>query len=516
MNNLNSDLLIDVISFLNVKDSCFLSTTCKRMYFLVHQCQNILGTQLSTSYTSRPRGTRQPMDDYRQCLESLSSKPNFALVFLASDAEYDLCSYLHQNGPPELVTVGVKAPDIQANLHQNVECDIDACLMMVTMPPSNTNVIPFNLSGQTCRTLMKTLTNSTPKTEDMVEFWKVFILYVCGDGYYHAERIVSELQSRFPNATIVGGVCEYGNVSVQTGTKRNLEEVEDGVFGLALGGDVPVRTIVSRGMKSVTSGDKLSLEPSRWIVHDVEMTSPEDESYPLYADDDSALKPMYLVRSIMDKSSGQIVSPNVMFNSVTDQPEFIGLRRNQMDGYELHVIHSFSIQSDGIMLMSDGRSEENISPNNSEIDFFALDSEACLQDLDHTLKCLKLQTQNDVILGGMMFSCNGRGPEKSCMLRTEMADAGCFQKYFPRVCLGGFYAGGEIGPKAMVGKKDVFQKGEACVQAFTVVFALFVVPPVKPGSFTFEDSDSNIHEFVRQKLRERSTISRTRMAQGTK
>jgi len=511
MDHLNSDLLIHAISYLNAQDSCFFSTTCKRMFFLVHQYQSILGTQLSTHCRSRSREDRQPRDEYKQCLACLSSKPNFALLFLASDAECDLCSDLYQSGPPGLATVGVRAPKIQANCNQTIECDIDACLMLGTMPPKNTEIIPFNVSGRTSSTLIKTLTNLSPDTENSVDFWKVFLVYICGDGYYHAESFVSELQSKYPHATIVGGVCDSGYVSCKRMEGRvqrpGPASVEDGIFGLAFGGDVPVRTIVSRGMKSVTGGDKLSLERSRWIVHDAGISRTGDQSYPLSREDvyaDSELRPMHIIRSIIDNSSGQVVSPLSMLNSVTNPPEYIGLRRNEMDGYELHTLYPFSIQSESIMLLTtDGTPEPNIPLSNAEIDLFALDPESCLQDLDHTLRNLKLQTQNDMILGGVMFSCNGRGPEKSCMLKTEMADANCFQKYFPKVCLGGFYAGGEIGPEAVVGKRNIFQRGKACVQAFTVVFALFVVPPVKPGSFTFEDSHSNVLDFVRWHLEER-------------
>jgi small ligand-binding sensory domain FIST len=40
-------------------------------------------------------------------------------------------------------------------------------------------------------------------------------------------------------------------------------------------------------------------------------------------------------------------------------------------------------------------------------------------------------------LGGLMFSCSGRGPERRSLLREEMADAKRFHKHFPDVNLCG-------------------------------------------------------------------------------
>ena len=51
------------------------------------------------------------------------------------------------------------------------------------------------------------------------------------------------------------------------------------------------------------------------------------------------------------------------------------------------------------------------SLQNAEIDFFALDGESCMEDMDMTMSKLKEQTSGEEILGAVMFSCNGRGPQ---------------------------------------------------------------------------------------------------------
>ena len=100
-----------------------------------------------------------------------------------------------------------------------------------------------------------------------------------------------------------------------------------------------------------------------------------------------------------------------------------------------------------------------------------------------------------------MFSCNGRGPSARSLLRELMSDATCFHKHFETLPCCGFYAGGEIGPMAYAKcKSTVFQRGKVEVQAFTVVFALFIVPMEQPRAYHLDDSDENVAAFVRNRL----------------
>ena len=57
-------------------------------------------------------------------------------------------------------------------------------------------------------------------------------------------------------------------------------------------------------------------------------------------------------------------------------------------------------------------------------------------------------------------------------------DASIFAKVFPSAKLLGFYAGGEIGPKALAAApaSRATQVGHAAMQGFTAVFGLFMVP----------------------------------------
>ena len=67
----------------------------------------------------------------------------------------------------------------------------------------------------------------------------------------------------------------------------------------------------------------------------------------------------------------------------------------------------------------------------------------------------------------------------ACMAVGEPAyDAASFARIFPHAKMLGFYAGGEIGPKALAAApaSRATQVGRAAMQGFTAVFGLFMVP----------------------------------------
>lgn len=546
---MNSDLLINIVSHVNVIDSGKFAQTSKRMYYLVHRYHDILGPQL-VACSSLENGEFRPVSElYKACVLKLSIRPNLALAFNTLKG-HDLSTQLRKSMPGDSVVVGAVADSIQANIRGEVQCESPSAMMMGSLSTERTQMVPFKLPGGELNTLSEQLQHTTPHRENMGSYWKVFIVYVCGSGYYSAESFIAGLQATFPEAAIVGGICDNGFVSQHdTFTKKvlkkksvidlrkllhvydggdndviyqytdrddlvervfdfmnrkqyHIHEVEDGIFGLALGGDVPVRSIVSRGVRSITRKEiSLTEAPSEWYIDGVSLLRPSDENYP-FRGDPELLKPVHVIRTLWNSTTDKIVCPMDFLARLEHQPEYIGIRRSGADGFELSVLSPFSLQTNSIIIMTDGSPTQEESLEKANIDFFSLDPKACLGHVDMTLGKLKERTKNEVVLGALMFSCNGRGPEKSCMLREQMADAKRFHKHFPDIPCLGFYAGGEIGPMAMVGNVDVFQTGKAAVQGFTAVFALFIVPEVTPGAFSFDDSDQNVARYLDERMAE--------------
>lgn len=491
IDHFNSDILVQVILFLNVLDSSSFSKSSKRLCYLVDQLRILQGPQLVAEASDDLSGS------YKACLLQLTSPPNLALSFgrpgLLARATFRLDSL-----PKSAVCVGVEsAAGMQANIGDIVDCNSRCGLMVGSFLPERTQIIPFLIDEDEEDENDEILTWN--KLSSIGSTCKAIMVYACGVGADSVERIVHRLQALNPAAAIVGGICSSGFVSEHDVGKQRvgLKVVRNGIFGVAFAGDVPVRSIVSRGVKSAVYEKG---EASSWRVHDSSFVKPSDEAY-YFRGPPEYLRPYHKISSIRNVETDSIMSPiEYFFGRQVGGVEFVGLKRPQEDGFELHPVEHYSLQTNCLILFTEGPEEQEETYEGASIDGFLLDGNACLQDMDSTLEKLHEQTKNESIVGAIMVSCNGRGPQPGRLLPEKMADAQRFHNHFPGVPCLGFYAMGEIGPTALVGNENVFQSGKASVQGFTAVFALFILPAVEPGSFQIDDGVENVSTFVQSKL----------------
>ena len=283
----------------------------------------------------------------------------------------------------------------------------------------------------------------------------------------------------------------------------DLKHVESGIFGLAIGGDgVPVSAVVSRGCRSVTSGD-IAPQASIWTVSDAAVLRPGQVGHPFYrADPAGGNELFHVINRVKNNETGEEI--NGIDFVLQNRAEFVGIKRNNGDGFDLTMLQSYNVATGHLMLleMPNGpddatRTGEIPDHRGSLIDLFNLDGQACIEDVGIKLDRLKELVSGKRLLAGLMFSCNGRGPARSYLINKEMCDAKAWHDRFPSVPLLGFYAGGEIGPRAMAGNTNIFQQGLASLQGYTAVFVLFVVPKIKLGSFAIDDCPESVDEFMR-------------------
>ena len=460
MDRIDADLWMNILSFVNVVDACQgLQFTCKRFYYLVHHYQELAAPQLAAAFSEE------------ECLLQLSRKPTLVLSFTT----HALSDNQPTKIPRDAVVLGAIASDVQANIHGRVTTEPG--VLMASFPPETTHVTSFYI-GFTGSSLWETF------MPEPGEDYQVIIVYICHSGNEQAEGIegfIENLQSQYPNATIVGGVCEGGFVSTEDGI---ITQVENGIIGI-MARNMPIKSIVSRGVKSLLD--------MTYHVHEAQLVRSTDEEYFFVGLEE----PYHSITAIRDYE-GKVMNPISLLER--HQPDFCGLRRVGMDGFELNVLTPISLILESIILMTDGSREQEQSLENAELDLFSLDGETCKQHMDWTLEQLKKQTQDQVILGAIMFSCKERGPEAGGFLGERMSDATRFRKHFPTIPCLGFYAGAEIGPPALARHENVFQRGKAAVQGFTAVFALFIVPAMEPRSYDLDDSDANVIAFVRSRL----------------
>lgn len=390
--------------------------------------------------------------------------------------------------------------------------------------------------------------------KEVSHYWKAVIVYACGHGAAFVESFVSTIQQTLPHAAIVGGICSQGYVSdrqrsmeeLQAMSVRQLRDLlnqryggsnglsfvekselvhhiyqlqqchlqdtkqhnnnsnsryiplhpaEDCVFGVVLGGDAPVRSVVSRGVRSIIQGTPQPSSP--YVVRGVTLARPEDPDFIFQGNE---MQPIHMIHTVYNKATGITITASELMARIMTASEFIGIKRANEDGFELHMLSPYGQAVQSLLILTDGSDAQMQSLEGAEIDFFCLNGDACCEDMEETMNKLKEQTQGEEILGAVMYSCSGRGPGKGNLIREDMADATRFCGVFPKVPCLGFYAGGEVGPLALAGNEKVFQTGKATVQGFTAVFCLFIVPVPEKLNYNLDDCRANVVQFIKDQL----------------
>jgi small ligand-binding sensory domain FIST len=538
------------------------------------------------------------MELYDQAISKLQGPPQLALSFTTTDAALEamnedddenddndgdgtddtavgttqrrtLHEILQTRNPDDTVVLGAIADTIQStgigssrsscspSSQHWCECQSSNSLMMLAGLPSNTVVQPFMMSLDDYPTVhdAETYANTTFSHSTA---WKMFITYVVGDGMGIADAFLQAIQMKFPNVTIVGGICTAAYVSIPNvdrdksiqelaamyETQELFHQISDmgggleynkalthtevaeflfnvahekkytlgimgmhpdyrahGICGVALAGDVPIRSVVSRGVESLVSkyvgGNGIPTSSTTLYVHESETVRPNDEGYLLSGE---APPPYHLIHTIRDDTDGKIYTVNEIIRTY-GHADFIGLRFANQDGFLLETPHPMSIRLNAFLMIASPGINENSTLTGANVDFFDLSGKQCMYDMTYCMEQLRMQTAGDEILGAIMFSCNGRGPHAGMFITESMADAKRFAEVFPNIPCLGFYAGGEIGPLALAGRQSVFQHGNACVQGFTAVFALFIVPPFNwEITRKLDDSDACVAAFMKSRF----------------
>lgn len=484
MEEYNSDLVLHVIQYLNVLDSGRFAACCKRYYYLVHQFRRLSGPELVTVASWDPsRNKERQLRDAemkQKAITQMRKKPNLVLEF--GTANFIDIPVWEGN------TIGLRAisSDIQVNQESNVEHTSDLSSMFMNFP--NAVIKPFLIEFDNRDESIESLRRSLESKAE--SDWKAMIVYARGNGGA-AESFITTIQRSFPNIVIVGGICSWGLISPEDLGRFRIVP-ENSVFGVVLGGDAPIRSVVSRGVESVLP------EGSTFVVENSVLSRPGDSSFMFRGRN---LKPVHMIqrlRSIEDGMDCTKVSARSLMYEVANEADFIGIKRPSQDGFELHMLYPG--WTDAFLVMTKSE-EDEVSLEGAEIDFFSLNSKVLMEDVDLTMQKLKEQTQGEEILGGIMFSCAGRGPRPGRLIREAMGDAQRFANVFPDVPCLGFYAGGEIGPLALARNENVFQTGRVALQGFTVVFALFIVPVAEARpTYQLDDCQENVLNFVNSHL----------------
>jgi len=520
--SISSDLALRIIQYLNVVDSGRLACVSQRYYYLVRQYRRLRGPELATTSSSSvgarcvgAESTRLIVED---CKRKIQTKPNLVLHFSATTVTNEMTKKLSFGS--ETVGLGVVSPSEIQVYHpgrngSKGQLDDESHSSLMTMNFPGAAVLPFSLRGSYSDKdfdfLEKRLNYHNKSDDD--KFWKALIMYSTG---ITTDELIVRMQEVMPNAVIVGGVSNEGHVSIPKFSKEELGSMGikqlrylskkympkeqkagmveksdlvdfifdtlttknsavdnsgsheiigfDSVFGVFLGGDVPVRSVVSRGVHSVLNNNGPPRPFSDLVVHEVQLSKPGTDHY-FFGEGGPTV---HLIRKVRDKTSGIVYSPMEVIekylSSNLHMAQFLGLKRIEEDGFELSHMNNLAMQLDTFVVVADGSTASEESLQGAEMDFFSLSGKACMEDMDLTMLKLREQTEGEEILGALMYTCSGRGPSQAGLIPERMSDATRFAKVFPNVPCLGFYANGEFGPVALAGNESVFQIGRSMQQ----------------------------------------------------
>jgi len=324
--------------------------------------------------------------------------------------------------------------------------------------------------------------------------WKTIVIIVgCATMRERIDpaAILRSFQSGSPHTAIIGGVAGDQILIHSCG---RTEVMTSGVVGLALKGDVPLTALVSRGCKPVSAKMQargLTVTMSGCGGRTLEI--PE-----LVGADGSTKQPRQ-------------VALQAHQSSPPGGPLYVGLRLEQNSGYMLEQLSQRNFSQEGGMCIPFGDQGQDLSQKDCDICFFQLDAAESRRDLTRLLGFVRQQCEesSDQVLGAVMFTCSGR---TSSFFGEDHADAKQFKAQFPDLPLVGFWAGGEIGPQAVVeaSPAEATRTGCAALQGFTAVFGIFRAPALASRSDLMSFPDEQASEMTGNVLAQLASEAKNR------
>lgn len=224
------------------------------------------------------------------------------------------------------------------------------------------------------------------------------------------------------NEVLAGLPLVGGLVSSEQGTEGHRlfmqgRAVRSGAVGAMLGGDVSVRTVVSQGCRPV--GPPMTVTKAHGtVVHELAgspaLTKLEEVVAALPPEDRRLISPALLVGIAMDEYSDQYEYGDFLVRSVVGA-----------DGEEGSVAVAEPIEV--------GRT----------LRLHVRDSGTARSDMDQLLSRFRGEGPFGPAEGALLFSCNGRG---TVLFPDADHDVQAVRRGLGTAGVGGFFAGGEIGP----------------------------------------------------------------------
>ncbi|MDB5349559.1 MAG: hypothetical protein JWN86_806 [Planctomycetota bacterium] len=271
-----------------------------------------------------------------------------------------------------------------------------------------------------------------PEARAMGEAGRTLLL--AGDPFsFPPDRLFKDLEVAAPGLRVVGGMASGANAAGGNRLALDGEIFESGAVGMLLDGPIAVRTVVSQGCRPVGRPMVITKAEGNIIKELGRRTAVEvlRETFTTLDEADQAL-----IREGLHV--GRVINE---YQESFHQGDF--LVRNVMGA-----------DTEGGIAITD------LVRVGQTVQFHVRDAASADSDLHELLALDRANHPGSKVVGGLLFSCNGRG---SRLFSEPDHDVNAFQEAFGPIPVAGFFAMGELGP---VGGKNF-------VHGFTASLALF-------------------------------------------
>jgi len=270
-------------------------------------------------------------------------------------------------------------------------------------------------------------------TDDLAGEWpEGSFLILLGEPYsFPADALLERLNEDRPGVSVVGGMASGG---LQPGDNRLIlgrKSFAEGAAGALISGPVRLRTIVSQGCRPI-GRHFIVTKSERNIIHEL------------------GGKPALIqLKEVFDELPNR---EKLLVQRAPHLGRVVSEYQERFEQGDFLVRNVIGSDPSGAIAVTD------YIRVGQTVQFHVRDQESADAELKQLLAAAK--KQKPLPLGGLLFTCNGRGTR---LFSQPHHDAATIEKALGKIPLAGFFAQGELGP---IGKQN-FMHG------FTASIALF-------------------------------------------
>lgn len=248
------------------------------------------------------------------------------------------------------------------------------------------------------------------------------------------QEVLTVIEERYPEARALGGLAGGGQDIGENRLFLDDQVYTDGLVGVALSGNISVRTVISQGCRPI--GDRFIVTKAEHNViqelggvpalHCLQMVFGQ-----LSTDERAQAQRALHIGIAMDEQRAQFTRGDFLIRNL------IG-----------------ADQQTGAIVIGD------VVQEGQTVQFQVRDAQSADQDL-HALLASPRLTQSSTPLGALLFSCCGRGKG---LFGSPNHDASALQEQLGDIPVAGFFAQGEVGP---VGGRNFLHGYTASIAIFS-------------------------------------------------